>query len=121
MARDEWHPHSYPWRPEVQDQLARAQRERYRIKPCAICGGPELFSKQDLTLSRCLRCGQQRRSAIARPKVSFRRCACCGEQTMTGRPLAKSYCLTCDGLSNRQRRWRREKTAQKTSIKSGVD
>jgi hypothetical protein len=104
--------HSYPLRPEAQDQLAVALRERFRVARCATCGGPEIFSKRKPTTSRCLRCGARPELAVEKPVVSWRRCALCHEPTMTGRPLTARFCAACARLSSRERakrlRWARE-------------
>src|SRR5262249_45525270 len=115
-SRQEWHPHRFPLRSEVQDQLAKAVRDGFRMAPCAVCGGPEIFSQLDPTRSRCLRCGTVRISDVANPQTSWRRCACCGKQTMTGQPMRLRFCADCAKLSPKQRRWRQTRESTPKNI-----
>ncbi len=96
--------------------VGEAMRQRYRIEPCAVCGGPEVFSKIH-RLSRCLRCRTLREHlAVKQHKTSWRRCALCDKQTMAGVPLNKRYCPTCQALSGHERakqlRWKAERASR---------
>jgi hypothetical protein len=124
--RDEMIPHRYPLRPEVQDQLAVAMKQKFRVEACETCGGPRVFSKRDPIRSRCLRCGRVYLTVAAKPQTSFRRCAFCGEQKMTGRPMRATLCLTCSKLPLAERKRRQayrdqQATASKAPINTGTD
>lgn len=106
---------SQPIDQHVVSAVGEAIRQRYRIEPCAACGGPEVFSKHR-PLSRCLRCHALREHlAPKQHKTSWRRCALCNEQAMAGIPLNKRYCRDCAALSSHERtkrlRWKAEREA----------
>jgi|KBSMisStandDraft_5_1062788.scaffolds.fasta_scaffold377073_3 hypothetical protein len=108
-----------------------AMQQRCRIERCAVCGGPEVFSKHR-PRSRCLRCGSAREHLAPKQHASsWRRCAVCREQTMAGRPLRATLCRLCAGLSSRERskrrRWEVERrtglssTPPNASMNTGLD
>ncbi len=111
--------------------VGRAMAQRYRIAPCALCGGPEIFSKTKPT-SRCFRCWTFREHmAVKQHKTSWRRCALCEEPRMAAIPLNKRYCRECEALTQHERskrlRWKAEKVrnmlgeASKDSMKPVID
>jgi hypothetical protein len=111
------------WR--TTEATAAAIKQKFRIEPCAYCGGPEVFSKINPT-SRCLRCGRSRQHlAVKQHKTSWRRCALCDQQNMAGVPLTRAYCRECQALTKWERakrlRWKAERqpTASESANKNG--
>ena len=103
----------YPLHEWTVIMTGQAMRERFRIESCAVCGGPEVFSKI-APRSRCFRCGARREHlGVKQHKVSWRRCALCGQQNMAGIPLNRRYCHGCGALTAGERakrlRWKRER------------
>ena len=95
--------------------VGAAVKQGYRIEPCPVCGGPEIFSKIQ-PKSRCFRCGALREHmAVKQHKTSWRRCALCNKPAMAGISLDRRYCAKCQSLSDHERAKRRRWKAERES------
>jgi hypothetical protein len=74
--------------------LDEAERERYRVMACSLCGGPELHAKTK-PATKCLRCGHHRTLERIAPLVTRQRCRRCQETFWA--VLKTTTCENCRG------------------------